>query len=247
MPDWLENERFAKGLKYYLYFFNVISLITAVAIIAFGIWLRWDWDMRQYVYGLHMEQFWYGVYMLIAAASVVLVISALGCVASIKESAGMLGVYAVTLVLCFILELAGTAYLLNHSTLWSDITWWLRDRFYELVYNSDSDPKEARILRIIQEEIGCCGSYSSLDYINAHKPVPNECRDKFTGNEYLDGCYIVVSRYLQEYTGWLGGITLFLIVLQIIGIAACLLLRRAITREDNRGSYGAVSTKVSRA
>ena len=56
-------------------------------------------------------------------------------------------------MLCFILELAGTAYLLNHSTLWSDITWWLRDRFYELVYNSDYDAKEARILRIIQEEV----------------------------------------------------------------------------------------------
>lgn len=57
------------------------------------------------------------------------------------------------LVLCFILELAGVAYLLNHSTLWSDITWWLQARFYELVNNSDNDPKEARILRIIQEEV----------------------------------------------------------------------------------------------
>ena len=137
-------------------------------------------------------------------------------------------------MLCFILELAGVAYLLNHSTLWSDITWWLQARFYELINNSDTNPQEARILRIIQEEvrhlvyalksrvyicvvvqIGCCGSYSSLDYIRVNKPVPNECRDKFTGNEYLDGCYITVSRYLQEYTGWLGGITLFLIVLQV--------------------------------
>lgn len=48
--------------------------------------------MRQYVYGLHMEQFWYGVYMLIAAASVVLAVSFLGCIAAIKESAATLGV-----------------------------------------------------------------------------------------------------------------------------------------------------------
>lgn len=56
-------------------------------------------------------------------------------------------------MLCFILELAGVAYLLNHSTLWSDITWWLQARFLELINNSDIDPQEARILRIIQEEV----------------------------------------------------------------------------------------------
>ena len=146
--------------------------------------------------------------------------------------------------MCFLLEIAGVAYLLNNGTLWSNVTWWLRERFYELIYVSDTNAREARILRIIQEEVniwyatltfysesgkfetdclwfincykvGCCGSYSSLDYINVHKPVPNECRDKATGNEYLDGCYIRFSRYLEERSGWIAGVGLFLAVLQV--------------------------------
>ena len=28
MPEWLEDERFIKGLKYYLYFFNITSLVS---------------------------------------------------------------------------------------------------------------------------------------------------------------------------------------------------------------------------
>jgi len=57
------------------------------------------------------------------------------------------------LIVSFILEIAGVASILNNGTLWSPATWWLRDRFYQLIYNSDRDAKEARILRIIQEEV----------------------------------------------------------------------------------------------
>ena len=65
-------------------------------------------------------------------------------------------------------------------------------------------------------KIGCCGSYSSLDYINVNKAVPKECRDPNTGNEYLDGCYIRFSRYLENRTGWIAGLSLFLAVLQVL-------------------------------
>lgn len=57
------------------------------------------------------------------------------------------------LIVCFLLEIAGVAYLLSNGTLWSNVTWWLRDRFYELIYVSDTNAREARILRVIQEEV----------------------------------------------------------------------------------------------
>ena len=61
--------------------------------------------------------------------------------------------YGVLLVICFILELAGLAYILDNGTLWSKMTWWLQDKFLELIYKSDENPRMARILRIIQEEV----------------------------------------------------------------------------------------------
>jgi hypothetical protein len=162
------------------------------------------------------------------------------------------------LIVSFILEIAGVASILNNGTLWSPATWWLRDRFYQLIYNSDRDAKEARILRIIQEEVGCCGSYSSLDYINVNKAVPVECRDRATGNEYLDGCYIRFSRELEKRSGWISGVTLFLAVFQVqykliilfinsrigndwnylfkvLGILVIITLRSAIKKLDKEG------------
>lgn len=61
--------------------------------------------------------------------------------------------YGLTLILAFVLEIAGVACILSFGTLWSNVTWWLRQRFYELIYVSDYNAREARILRIVQEEV----------------------------------------------------------------------------------------------
>ncbi|KAI9552592.1 hypothetical protein GHT06_020457 [Daphnia sinensis] len=232
---WPKSERALLCMKYFLFVFNVLSFLTAVVILTLGLWIRYDWDFKHYILELRLYQFWTGVYILIAAASIVMAISFLGCCGTIMENPTVLGLYGVLLIVCFLLEIAGVAYLLNNGTLWSNVTWWLRDRFYELIYVSDTNAREARILRIIQEEIGCCGSYSSLDYINVHKPVPNECRDKATGNEYLDGCYIRMSRYLEERSGWIAGVSLFLAALQVFGITASLTMRHTLRKLEGEG------------
>uniref|UniRef100_A0A0P6HTV0 Tetraspanin n=1 Tax=Daphnia magna TaxID=35525 RepID=A0A0P6HTV0_9CRUS len=263
---WPKSERALLCMKYFLFVFNVLSFLTAVVILTLGLWIRYDWDFKHYILELRLYQFWTGVYILIAAASIVMAISFLGCCGTIMENPTVLGLYGVLLIVCFLLEIAGVAYLLNNGTLWSNVTWWLRDRFYELIYVSDTNAREARILRIIQEEviyhqtgfcflffsfflfclftflsiffsseIGCCGSYSSLDYINVNKPVPNECRDKATGNEYLDGCYIRMSRYLEERSGWIAGVSLFLAALQVFGITASLTMRHTLRKLESEG------------
>jgi len=142
--------------------------------------------------------------------------------------------------------MSGIIYILLNGTLWTNITWWLREKFYTLIYTSDYDEKGARILRILQENIGCCGSYSSLDYIHVNKPVPNECRDKSTGNEYLDGCYIRISRYLEQRSGWIAGVSLLLAVLQIGGIFVSFAMRRTLKKLEAEGkNYDLVQRKAA--
>jgi len=242
---WFVSETWLLFFKYFLFVFNVLSLITAVAVCTLGVWIRCDWDFKHIIHQLEMYQFWTGAYVLIAASVIVMVLSAFGCCGAITENPALLGLYAVSLVICFILEMAGLTYILQQGTLWSNITWWLKDKFYSMIYLSDTDAKIARILRIIQEDIGCCGSYSSLDYINVNKPVPMECRDPNTGNEYLDGCYITFSRYLETRSGWIAGFALLLACLQVLGFIASLMMRRTIRQMDADGKmYGPVKTST---
>ena len=57
------------------------------------------------------------------------------------------------LTICFVVELSGLTYILMNGTLWSNVTWWLKEKFLTLIYTSDFDPKGARILRIAQENV----------------------------------------------------------------------------------------------
>jgi len=239
-----QSEGALLAMKYFLYAFNIASFLLGATIFGLGIWIRYQWSFKNFVFGLGLFQFWTGAYILIVAAFFVMFMAIIGCCGAITENPLLLLVYGSVLTICFVVELSGLTYILMNGTLWSNVTWWLKEKFLTLIYTSDFDPKGARILRIAQENIGCCGSYSSLDYINVHKPVPNECRDKATGNEYLDGCYIRISRFLELRSGWIAGISLLLVVLQIFGIMATFAMRHMLKNLEAEGkSYDLVQKK----
>ncbi len=50
-----------------------------------------------------------------------------------------------------------------------------------MINYSDVNPMAARTLRIIQENLHCCGATGWLDYVEINKVVPHECRDQTTG------------------------------------------------------------------
>ncbi len=71
--------------------FYLNNKVTAVVILTLGLWIRYDWDFKHYILELRLYQFWTGVYILIAAASIVMAISFLGCCGAIMENPTVLG------------------------------------------------------------------------------------------------------------------------------------------------------------
>ena len=61
--------------------------------------------------------------------------------------------------------MSGIIYILLNGTLWTNITWWLRDKFYTLIYTSDYDEKGARILRIMQENVSSLRSFGFQNWV----------------------------------------------------------------------------------
>ena len=67
-----------------------------------------------------------------------------------------------------------------------------------------------------------------MDYVNLNKPIPYECRHQITGNMYVFGCNYIFSEFLEPFIGWMSGIGLLLIVLQIFAIMAAIVLRHSV-------------------
>ncbi|KAK8730556.1 hypothetical protein OTU49_008066 [Cherax quadricarinatus] len=133
---------------------------------------------------------------------------------------------------CFLLELGGAAYMLTNGIRGSHIENWLRHRFYYLISVSDYDERSSRIMNIIQEWVGCCGSTGVLDYVRWNKVIPYTCYNPVTGNAwYVDGygymgCVRGFTRFLETKAAWIASVALFLAFFQICCFVAAFYLIR---------------------
>ena len=61
---------------------------------------------------------------------------------------------------------------------------------------------------------------------------------------YLFGCHIIISEWLEPLTGWISGIGLFLVCLQILACVAMIVIRWAALRDprDQGNDYKNVRT-----
>ena len=57
-----------------------------MAVMAIGLWMRYDWTFKHYIIELGAYRIWTGPYILITAGSVALASAALGCWATVVES-----------------------------------------------------------------------------------------------------------------------------------------------------------------
>ncbi|CAG0923521.1 unnamed protein product [Notodromas monacha] len=137
----------------------------------------------------------------------------------------------------FILTLAGAAYTLDHGIEYSKLSPWLKTRLLQLVDGYEHNTRDRRIMDMIQEFIGCCGSISAGDYDNIGREIPDTCRHPVTGNDYVDGCYEVFAWYLETKSGWIAGVALFLCLFQIVAMVSSWILARGIIIDMQRSGY----------
>lgn len=90
---------------------------------------------------------------------------------------------------------------------------------FELKYHIDMMEFNARsrnFLDLIQLKLQCCGAYSFVDYKNMMIPVPQSCSNDLTNNINYRSCGEMLRRYLEIRGGIMGGLSLALILLQLI-------------------------------
>ncbi|NXD66007.1 CD9 protein, partial [Eolophus roseicapillus] len=96
-----------KCIKYLLFGFNFIFWLAGTAVLAIGLWLRFDSQTKS-IFELESNNttFYTGVYILIGAGALMMLVGFLGCCGALQESQCMLGLFFLFLFVIFALEIA---------------------------------------------------------------------------------------------------------------------------------------------
>lgn len=247
-------------LKYVLYIFNFILLLSGAAILAVGLW---TYFAKQWMIGLLGERgdlFIILMYSLIGIGGfIVLFVFSIGCCGSVRKNRACLMLYAVLLLFVFILE-AGSGVL----TYMYEIT--INKEVGRIVngtvtkrYATDSGAKYS--VDYMQTYNQCCGSTSYTDWVttewyrtivNGSQSVPDSCcktpsvgcaarnNANNANNIFMRGCLLPMEEEFRVQLNIMGAMGMGLCCLQIFGIifACCLAKKvRSVKQRQQRNLW----------
>ncbi|XP_053600329.1 tetraspanin-2A [Plodia interpunctella] len=218
-------------IKYTLMCFNVVLWLFGVSIFALCLWILIEPGFNEWMSTLSLQKYFIGIYIILIAALIVMVVAFLGCGSALMENIQLLYAYIGSQIATFVFGLVGACVVLDFSTYDSSIQPLIKDVITRLINNPQHEDSR-NILRMVQEGIGCCGADGAMDYINLNKPLPSECRDSVTGNTFFHGCVDELTWYLEGKTGWLAGIVLACCMIAVINAVMSLILIQAVNKEQ---------------
>ncbi|XP_075158877.1 tetraspanin 2A [Haematobia irritans] len=218
-------------VKYTLFCFNIIAWMLATSLFALTVWLRAEPGFNEWLKILQAESFYIGVYILIAISIIMMAVCFLGCLSALMENTLALFVFIGTQIFGFIVSIAGSALLMQYSTMHSSLQPLLQSSISSFVSTSES-PYSSYVLNMIQENIGCCGATGPWDYLDLHQPLPSSCRDAVSGNAFFNGCVDELTWFFEGKSSWIVAIALALGMLNIICGVMSLVLVQAVKKEE---------------
>ncbi|XP_072305951.1 CD9 antigen-like [Eucyclogobius newberryi] len=141
-----------KCVKYLLFVFNFIFWIMGSFVLAVGLWLRFDPETVSLLNGDGApDTFFIGVYILIGAGSLVMLVGFFGCCGAIRESQCLLGSFFACLLIIFGAEVAAGVFgFLNKDKIIEDV-----QSYYKSTYNENSN---GTLINSYQKILNCCGT-----------------------------------------------------------------------------------------
>uniref|UniRef100_A0A9L0RYK0 Tetraspanin n=1 Tax=Equus caballus TaxID=9796 RepID=A0A9L0RYK0_HORSE len=142
-----------KCIKYLLFGFNFVFWLAGIAVLAIGLWLRFDSQTKSiFEQENNNSSFYTGVYILIGAGALIMVVGFLGCCGAVQESQCMLGLFFCFLLVIFAIEIAAAIWGYSHKDeVIKDI-----QEFYKDTYNKlkTKDEPQRETLKAIHYAVG---------------------------------------------------------------------------------------------
>uniref|UniRef100_A0AC11EB86 CD9 molecule n=1 Tax=Ovis aries TaxID=9940 RepID=A0AC11EB86_SHEEP len=145
-----------KCIKYLLFGFNFIFWLAGIAVLSVGLWLRFDSQTKSiFEQEANDSSFYTGVYILIGAGALMMLVGFLGCCGAVQESQCMLGLFFSFLLVIFAIEVAAAIWGYSHK---EEVIKEVQ-KFYEDTYNKlkNKDEPQRETLKAIHTALDCCG------------------------------------------------------------------------------------------
>uniref|UniRef100_A0A8K9WPD0 Tetraspanin n=1 Tax=Oncorhynchus mykiss TaxID=8022 RepID=A0A8K9WPD0_ONCMY len=198
-----------KCVKYLLFIFNFIFWLMGSLVLAVGLWLRFDPETVALLNGDGApDTFFYGVYILIIAGSLVMLVGFFGCCGAIRESQCLLGSFFACLLIIFGAEVAAGVFgFLNKDKIIEDV-----QNYYIKSYNDNKNNNT-----MIQN------SY--------HKVVSTLTLKHFFSGEKNDDCEVGIKEFFNSklyIIGYVGiGIAGVMVIGMIFSMVLCCAIRNS--------------------
>lgn len=213
-------------IKYLMFAFNLVFWLAGTAVFAIGLWLRLDPKTKGLFEGDDSPYVFYtGVYILIGAGALMMVVGFLGCCGAIQESPCMLGLFFFFLLIIFAVEVAAGIWgFSNQSKVVDDIS-----TFYVQTYNNFKNTGDERLketLKVIQNGLNCCGPTGVADDV-----AKDTCPSGSTLQEFITkSCPEAIEEVFDSKLHVIGGVGLGIGVIMIFGMIFSMLLCCAIRK-----------------
>lgn len=172
-----------KCVKYLLFVFNFLFWLMGSFVLAVGLWLRFDPETMSLLNGDKApDTFFIGVYILIGAGGLVMLVGFFGCCGAVKESQCLLGSFFACLLIIFGAEVAAGVFgFLNKDKIIEDV-----QNFYVTKYNESNN---GTLITTYQKILNCCGTIDNPcpDLAPDTKNCESGIKDFFNNKLYIIG------------------------------------------------------------
>ncbi|XP_014664035.1 PREDICTED: CD151 antigen-like [Priapulus caudatus] len=236
-------------IKYFMFVFNVISLLAGIAVVAVSVWTIVDKFYLEAILGVTL--YIAGAYMLVAAGCIIIILSLFACLGAIREMKCLLISYFVLILLIFIALVCGGIFAwIYRGRLQSELKEKLKVTMVN-DYGREEELDKTRGWDYLQATLHCCAvnqetswkvwrnTYWGYETPAERVPVSCcingrelECKDnnKFPATSYLytTGCYDKAYSVMLDNLAAIGGVGVGIACLMVIGMVCALALVRQI-------------------
>nr|QBG80842.1 CD9 [Mauremys reevesii] len=212
-----------KCIKYLLFGFNFIFWLLGTAVLAIGLWLRFDTQTKSiFEMESNNSNFYTGVYILIGAGALMMLVGFLGCCGAVQESQCMLGLFFTFLLVIFAIEVAVAIWgFANKETIIDEV-----QKFYKETYDKRNQPAAKETLKAFQYALNCCGMLGTVDLLLQDTCPKKEGSEIFT----VQPCPAAIEEVFTSKLNVIGAVGIGIAVVMIFGMIFSMILCCAIRR-----------------